>query len=78
VMRTNYVISDFQQTYFVIESFEKLLDAGYQDFGPIYDRLRGASDFAPYELAPGDRILSSGDFHYFRGKQSAYANPRRS
>ena len=26
VMRTNYIIDDFQQTYFVIDSFEKLLD----------------------------------------------------
>ena len=40
VMRTNYIIDDFQQTYFVIDSFEKLLADCYQDFGPIYDRLR--------------------------------------
>ena len=31
VMRTKYLIDDFQQTYFVIESFEKLLDDCYQD-----------------------------------------------
>ncbi|KAF0211100.1 MAG: hypothetical protein FD172_2133 [Methylocystaceae bacterium] len=71
VMRTNYIISDFQQTYFVIESFEKLLADGYQDFDPIYDRLRNASDFAAHELTPGDRIISRGDFHYFRAKHSA-------
>ena len=71
VMRTNYIISDFQQTYFVIESFEKLLADGYQDFGPIYDRLRDASDFSAHELAPGDRVISRGDFHYFRAKRSA-------
>ncbi|MFA6205940.1 MAG: phenylalanine 4-monooxygenase, partial [Methylocystis sp.] len=71
VMRTNYIISDFQQTYFVIESFEKLLADGYQDFDPIYDRLRNASDLAAHELAPADRIISRGDFHYFRAKRSA-------
>src|SRR5262245_7523656 len=38
VMRTRYVIDDFQETYFVIESFEKLLEACYQDFGPVYER----------------------------------------
>jgi phenylalanine-4-hydroxylase len=55
----------------VIESFEKLLADAYQDFGPIYDRLRGATDFAPYELTAGDRLISRGDFHYFRAKRSA-------
>ena len=40
VMRTKYLIDDFQQTYFVIESFEKLLDDCYQDFAPIYERIR--------------------------------------
>ena len=32
-MRTKYPIDDFQQTYFVIDSFEQLLDDCYQDFG---------------------------------------------
>ncbi len=36
VMRTNYIIDDFQQTYFVIDSFQSLLDECYRDFGPIY------------------------------------------
>ena len=71
VMRTNYIISDFQQTYFVIDSFEKLLADAYQDFGPLYDRLQNAPAIAPHEFAPGDRIISRGDFHYFRAKQSA-------
>ena len=39
VMRTNYLIDDFQQTYFVIESFQTLLDECYRDFGPIYARI---------------------------------------
>ncbi len=68
VMRTKYIISDFQQTYFVIESFKKLLDDCGQDFGTLYDNLRTEPDLEAHEIAPGDRILTKGDFHYFRAK----------
>jgi phenylalanine-4-hydroxylase len=68
VMRTKYIISDFQQTYFVIESFEALLRDCDQDFGPLYERLRGAPDIEAHELTPQDRILTRGDFAYFRAK----------
>jgi phenylalanine-4-hydroxylase len=47
VMRTKYAIDDFQQTYFVIESFEELLAAYYQDFGPFYERLAATTDIEP-------------------------------
>jgi phenylalanine-4-hydroxylase len=60
VMRTKYEIDDFQQTYFVIDSFEKLLDACYQDFGPVYDELATASDIEPFELVDGDEVLTRG------------------
>jgi phenylalanine-4-hydroxylase len=46
-MRTKYAIDDFQQTYFVIKSFEELLAACYQDFGPLYQRLAAATDIEP-------------------------------
>ena len=39
VMRTEYRIDDFQQLYFVIDSFDQLLGATQQDFGPIYERF---------------------------------------
>ncbi len=68
IMRTKYIIDDFQQTYFAIDSFEKLLDDCYRDFGPVYDRLRTTSDVEAHALAEGDRIVSKGDFHYFRAK----------
>jgi phenylalanine-4-hydroxylase len=50
VMRTKYAIDDFQQTYFVIESFEKLLAGCYQDFALLYERLAAATDIEPFEL----------------------------
>jgi phenylalanine-4-hydroxylase len=68
IMRTKYIIDDFQQTYFVIGGFEELLEECYQDFGPLYDRLRIAPDIEAHELVEGDRIVTKGDFHYFRAK----------
>ena len=40
-MLTDYLIDDFQQTYFVIDSFEQLFRAAYDtDFAPIYHKYR--------------------------------------
>lgn len=69
VMRTKYIISDFQQSYFVIDSFEKLLSDCYQNFDALYDRLRGAPDIEAHELVSGDHVLTRGDMHYFRAKE---------
>lgn len=71
VMRTNYIIDDFQQTYFVIDSFEKLLEASYQDFGPLYARLGDVADIAPDQLTAADRIITRGSLSYFTGKRKA-------
>jgi phenylalanine-4-hydroxylase len=68
VMRTRYCINDYQQTYFVIDSFEQLLEECSRDFGPLYEELRSAPDFEPHEIAPGDEGIMRGDFHYFREK----------
>lgn len=69
VMRTNYLIDDFQQTYFVIDSFESLLRDCYQDFETVYDRLRGLSEIGPDEIVPEDETLTRGDLHYFKHKR---------
>jgi len=76
IMRTKYRIDDFQQTYFVIDSFEQLLHDCYQDFGPLYDRLRAAPDIEPDALVEGDRIIARGDFHTFRARGEAPACAR--
>ena len=68
VMRTKYVIDDFQQTYFVISSFEDLLAECYQDFGPLYARLASASDIEAHELIAGDEIVTRGTLAYFKGE----------
>ncbi len=69
VMRTNYIIDDFQQTYFVIDSFERLQEECYKDFGPTYERLRGMSDIEPHQLAPGDTVLTKGTLAYFKDRR---------
>lgn len=68
VLRTDYIIDDFQQTYFVIDSFEKLLEDCYQDFGPLYERIATASDVEAHELLPGDDVLTKGTLAYFNAK----------
>ncbi|RTL82992.1 MAG: phenylalanine 4-monooxygenase [Hyphomicrobiales bacterium] len=68
IMQTKYIISDYQQTYFVVESFEQLLEECYQDFGALYDDLRRQPDIEPHELRPGDHVITRGDLHYFRAK----------
>lgn len=45
-MRTRYKIDTYQQTYFVIDSFEQLFDLTAADFTPLYERLRGQPEFA--------------------------------
>jgi phenylalanine-4-hydroxylase len=69
IMRTKYAIDDFQQTYFVIESFEELLAACYEDFGPLYERLAAAADIEPFELIEGDEALTRGTLAYFNKRQ---------
>jgi len=68
VMRTKYIISDFQQSYFVIDSFEQLLRECDREFGPLYARLRAQSDIEAHETTSEDRLLTRGDHHYFRAK----------
>jgi phenylalanine-4-hydroxylase len=69
VMRTRYIIDDYQQTYFVIDSFRALLDECYHDFGPLYERMAAASDIEPDALIEGDSVISRGTLGYFRDRR---------
>ena len=71
VMRTKYIIDDFQQTYFVIDSFEDLLSVCYQDFGDAYQHVKNASPIEAHELVEGDDIISRGSLDYFNQKTKA-------
>ncbi len=46
VMRTRYKIDSYQQTYFVIDSFQELFDKTAPDFTPIYQRVKALPELA--------------------------------
>lgn len=64
IMRTDYRYDDFQQTYFVIDSFEELMDSTYADFAPIYERIKEMDEFKPSDIVEGDKIYSKGTQEY--------------
>lgn len=71
VMRTPYRIDDFQQTYFVIDSFDELLRQTLEaDFEPLYARLHDLPDIAIEAIHPGDTVIARGTQAYARGRQN--------
>lgn len=71
IMRTDYRIDDYQQSYFVIDSFQQLLDQSLNtDFLPLYRELESESDLAVDALLPGDAVLHSGTQAHARHRRS--------
>jgi len=66
IMRTRYRIDSYQKTYFVIDSFQQLIDATEPDFTPLYAEL------AQQESVPAGSVLQS-DFVYNRGTGEGWA-----
>lgn len=65
IMRTPYRIDDFQQTYFVIDSFESLLDQTLKtDFKPLYEQLSREADLGIDEIIDGDIVITHGTQAY--------------
>jgi len=60
VMRTEYRIDRFQDTYFVIDGFDQLFEATRPDFTPLYSELEDLPDIAPDCTVPGDRVVPIG------------------
>jgi len=72
VMRTNYRIDDYQQTYFVIDSFDDLLRQTVEmDFAPLYEELQQESDLGTADIIPQDRIFNRGTQAYSQSKMGA-------
>jgi phenylalanine-4-hydroxylase len=67
IMRTRYRIDTFQKTYFVIDSFEQLMNATQPDFTPLYAQL------ATQESVPAGNVLQS-DFVYNRGTGEGWSS----
>lgn len=72
VMRTKYRIDDYQQTYFVIDSFEELLNHTLStDFAPLYAALDRLPDLEITDILPTDRVLTHGTQAYAKAKAQA-------
>ena len=77
VMRTDYVISDLQPTYFVIESFDDLYHQTVdRDFDRLYRSLAPAFTYANSAVIDVDDVLHRGTQEYLlRGGRGSGAIP---
>jgi phenylalanine-4-hydroxylase len=71
VMRTKYRIDDFQESYFVIASFEELFRETYKDFGALYRTLASGPTYKPGDMLPTDSVLNRGTHSYVGGSHAA-------
>ena len=60
IMRTRYRIDTFQKSYFVIDSFEQLMQATAPDFAPIYARLARQDTIPAGEVRADDHVHQRG------------------
>jgi len=60
IMRTRYRIDTYQKTYFVIDSFEQLMDATGPDFTPIYAKLAQLDAIPAGEVRDTDKVFNQG------------------
>jgi phenylalanine-4-hydroxylase len=72
LMRSKYRIDDYQQTYFVIESFEDLLRQTIEtDFAPLYAELENEPDIDIETILPSDIVHTHGTQTYARSREAA-------
>ncbi|HEX3673786.1 MAG TPA: phenylalanine 4-monooxygenase [Rhizomicrobium sp.] len=71
VMRTGYRIDDFQESYFVISSFEELFQETYKDFAALYRRLETGPDHRPGDVLKSDSVHTRGTHTYVGGSHAA-------
>jgi phenylalanine-4-hydroxylase len=60
VLTTDYRIDDFQQSYFVIDSFQQLFDETRKPFAPLYERLASKPAADPAAVLPVDSLIHRG------------------
>jgi phenylalanine-4-hydroxylase len=56
IMRTEYRIDRYQQTYFVIDGFDRLFAATRSDFAPIYPEIASLPNIPPDRVMQGERV----------------------
>jgi phenylalanine-4-hydroxylase len=60
IMRTRYRIDTFQKTYFVIDSFEQLMNATEPNFRPIYEQLANQASIPAGNVLDSDDVITRG------------------
>ncbi len=77
IMRTKYRIDAFQETYFVIDSFDQLFEATRPDFTPYYETLEAQPELEAGAVLPTDRVIHRGTGKKRRGitRPSSAASP---
>ena len=60
IMRTRYRIDTYQKTYFVIDSYEQLMEATTPDFRPIYEKLTQLESYPAGAVLPTDVVHHRG------------------
>jgi phenylalanine-4-hydroxylase len=60
IMRTRYRIDTYQKTYFVIDSYQQLMDATAPDFTPYYAQLASQQSVPAGTVLSGDRVIQRG------------------
>jgi len=71
VMRTDYRIDDFQESYFVIDSFEALMEETYKDFAALYAKLQHGATYKPGDILATDKLFTRGTHSYVGGSHAA-------
>ena len=65
LVRTKQIIDDFQQTCFIIDSFEALPEACCRDFGNVSAESKDEPDFEAHEVGAEDGVITPGSHAYF-------------
>ena len=60
IMRTRYRIDSYQKTYFVIDSFEQLMNATAPDFRPLYAQLAQQPSIPAGDVLDSDAVIARG------------------
>jgi phenylalanine-4-hydroxylase len=71
VMRTDYRIDDFQESYFVIRSFDELFAETYKDFAALYRKLASGPTYKPGDILASDHVHHRGTHTYVGGSHAA-------
>jgi len=60
ILSTDYLVDDYQKTYFVVDSYEQLFEDAKSDLTPVYERIKARGTVDPETLLPDDEVINRG------------------